>query len=131
MRGSPVTSLTDLWRRALVVDLATFNVAVFFLAWLPPSTLILPEWLAMVGSSLCFVGLISHASRRWHLPGEQWSYLLTAWVGVATLLGFVTTAHTGITYSVAVPMFLLSGVASAGAAHIIDGGEPRKPAVDG
>lgn len=122
---------TDRWRRALVLDLATFNVAVFVLALLPPDTLIVPEWLAMVGSSLCFVGLICHASKRWHLPGEQWAYLLTAWVGVATLLGFVLTAHTGITYAVAVPMFLLSGVASAGAAHIIDGGVARKPAVDG
>ena len=124
-------SLSDRWRRALVLDLATFNIAVFALAFLPPDTLILPEWLAMAGSVVCVVGLICHASKRWHLPGEQWSYLLTAWVGVATMLGFVTTAHTGVTYAVAVPLFLLSGVASAGAAHIIDGGVARRPPPDG
>lgn len=125
-----ITTATH-WRRALVLDLGLFNIAVFALCLLPPDTLTLSEWAAMAGSALCLIGLISHASRRVHLPGEQWAYLATSWLGCLVLVAFLADAQTTVTYEVAVPLFLLSGVASAGAAHIIDGGVARRPRGDG
>lgn len=117
---------TDRWRRALVLDLALYNLAVIALAVIPTSTLIPPEWVAIIGSGLCLAGLLCHASNRIHVWGEQWAYLGTAVVGVVTLTGFILNAETTATYELAVPLFLLAGVASAGAAHLIDGGVPRR-----
>lgn len=120
-------TLTDRWRLALVLDLALYNAAVIALAVIPTSTLIPPEWVAIVGSGACLAGLCCHASNRVHVWGEQWAYLATAVIGVVVLVGFVLNAQTTLTYDVAVPLFLLAGVASAGAAHLIDGGVARRP----
>ncbi len=111
-----------LWRKVLAADLGLFNVAVFFFAWLPPSTLKVQEQLIMVGAVFAAIGVGTHAMRRVRLPGEQWAYLVTAMVGALTLLIY---AHLAVDpYSVKVPycLFLLSGVVSGLAAHVIDGG---------
>ena len=81
----------------------------------------------MAVSGFCFVGVITHASSRIHLPGEQWSALGTAWVGTITMLGYMTSADAYITYEVAVPLFLLAGTASAFGAHLLDGAIPNLP----
>jgi hypothetical protein len=117
-----VASDRTLWRRVLAVDLGLFNVAVFFFAYLPPSTLKVQEVLIMVGSAAAAVGLVAHALQRIHLPGEHWSYLITAMVGFLT---FILYAHLSTApYNVKIPyiLLLISGIASALAAHVIDGG---------
>jgi hypothetical protein len=112
------------WRRLLALDLGIFNVGIFVLALIPPTTLIIPEGVAMALSSFAFVGVIAHATDRFHVPLEEWSYLLTGWVGLLTFVGFelLAEADTPLVYRVSVGLFLLSGVASAYAAHVIDGG---------
>lgn len=117
-----MTTDRRLWRRVLAVDLGLFNVALFFFAWLPPSTIEPQETAVMVGSVLAGIGVIGHALPRLRIPGESWSYLLTACVGFLTLLVYAHLAP--VPYSVKVPylLFLASGIASGLAAHVIDGG---------
>lgn len=111
------------WRKVLAADLGLFNMALFFLSYLPPNTLILPELMVMVGSALCLIGVISHSIVRIHLPGEQWAYWMTGWLGVITFLGFESmSTGSPVVFRVSVGLFLLSGIASAYAAHMIDGG---------
>ena len=117
-------------RWAVALDLGLFNASMFALALVPSSTLILPEWIVLAMSTVCAVGVITHASARLRLPGEQWSALGTAWLGTVTLAGYLTTADAPATYEVAIPLFLLAGTASGYAAHLVDGGTHR-PRRDG
>lgn len=112
------------WRRVFAMDLGLFNLGVLFLALIPPSTLILPEVVFVVLALMCFAGVISHASERWHLPGDRWSYLLTGWLAATAFLVFesVATEEVPAVFRVSTGLFLLAGAASAYAAHVIDGG---------
>jgi hypothetical protein len=125
MAREPV-STRELWRRALVLDLSLFNVAIFFLAYLPASSLTWVEGACMFGSVACIIGLVSHLCHNIRVPGDQWAYLLTAWIGGMTLVAYVSLAKAPITYEVAIPVFLAGGIASAAAAHIIDGGNKHR-----
>jgi hypothetical protein len=111
-----------LWRRVLAADLGLFNVALFFFAWLPPSTLAFQEQVIMLASAAAAVGVVTHSVQRIHLPGEQWSYLITAMVGALTLLLYAHLAHAPAAVKVPYILFLLSGIVSGLAAHVIDGG---------
>ena len=130
MKRQPV-SVRLLWRRFLVADLSLFNAGVFALAYLPPATLNYIEVVCMAGSAAAILGLVSHLCHNRIVPGDQWAYLLTAWVGGITLSAYVLFAKEPVTYEIAVPVFLAGGIASAAAAHIIDGGKPRTPTGDG
>jgi hypothetical protein len=129
MNRQPVP-VRELWRRALVLDLSLFNIGIFFLAYLPPQTLTWVEGVCMAGSAFCIVGLLSHLCHNVKVPGDEWAYLATAWIGAMTLIAYVFLARAPITYSVSIPVFLAGGIASAGAAHIIDGGKPKHAAPD-
>jgi hypothetical protein len=111
-----------LWRRFLVADLSLYNLGIFFLAYLPPQTLTWVEGVCMAGSVACIIGLVSHLCHNIRVPGERWSYLLTAWVGGITLMAYVFLAKATLTYEVSIPILLAGGIASASAAHVIDGG---------
>lgn len=112
------------WRRVLALDLGLFNVALFLFALLPPTTLVMAEWITMVGAVFCGLGVVSHASpwRRLRIPGDQWAYLATGALGLY-VFGVYGSVQ-GIPTYLKVPFcaFLLSGSASGYAAHVIDGG---------
>lgn len=109
------------WRFFLALDLGLFNLALFVFSWLPPSTLVPVEKVAMVAALLAFFGVVGHAIPWFTLPGEKWAYLITGAVGLYVLLAFISTSTAP--YYIAVPfcMFMLSGIASGYAAHVIDG----------
>jgi hypothetical protein len=112
------------WRKVLAADLGLFNVAIFFFALLPPNTLVAPEWLIMVLALLSLTGVISHATRKINLPGENWAYLLTGATGLLTMFAYeIFAGSAAVQYRVTYGLFLLSGVVSAYAAHLIDGGK--------
>ena len=115
---------SEQWRRVLAADLGIFNIAIFFFAWIPPQTLIIQEQVIMAMALFSFIGLISHASIRVHLPGESWSYLLTGATGLLTLGAYEVLAQDiSSQYRITYGLFLLSGIVSAYAAHLIDGGK--------
>jgi hypothetical protein len=117
------------WKRLLALDLGLFNVALFAFAYIPPETLIVPEILVMAGSVFCLIGVISNAFPKVHLPYEEWAYFITGLLGTLTLLLYVHfSSHAGdILYRIPIDLFLLSGIASAYAAHVItySGGKDR------
>ena len=84
---------------------------------------------ARFGQFASGLGLVLHASQRVHVPGEQWSYLGTAWLGAVTMGGFLALIppDAPIAYRASVPLFLMSGVALSVGAHVIDGAVPRGP----
>ena len=116
---------SEQWRKVLAADLGIFNVAIFFFALIPPQTLVIQEQLIMVMAAISCIGLIGHASTRFKLPGESWSYLLTGATGLLTLGAYEFFAEDTISYQYRVTygLFLLSGIVSAYAAHLIDGGK--------
>lgn len=116
------------WRILLAVDLGLFNLALFLFALLPPYNLIPQEWVAMGLAVFAMIGVITHALPLIHLPGERWAYMITSWVGLYVLVAYEKLSSDPYYMKVSMAMFLLSGIASAYAAHVIDGG-PR--AVDG
>lgn len=112
------------WRKVLAADLGLFNIAIFFFALLPPATLIIQEWVIMVLAVLSLIGVISHASSRINLPGENWAYLATGFTGLLTMFAYEIFADVDeYQDKVAFGLFLASGVVSAYAAHLIDGGK--------
>lgn len=77
----------------------------------------------MVGAVVAVAGLFTHIHPKLHLPGDRWCYLVTLWLSVGTLVGYLTNLPDApLTYQVAVPVFLAGGGASAFAGHLIDGG---------
>jgi hypothetical protein len=112
------------WRKVLAADLALFNVAIFFFALLPPSTLVVQEWVIMVLAVFSLIGVISHASIHITLPGEDWAYLLTGATGLLTAFAYeIFVADDASQYRISYGLFLASGIVSAYAAHLIDGGK--------
>jgi hypothetical protein len=110
-----------MWRRVLAADLGLFNAALFAFAAIPPETIVPLEGVAMFLSGVALIGVIAHACRAIHLPGENYSYLVTSMVGVYVLLGYLTSP--GVLYQeIPIALFLCSGIASGLAAHVIDGG---------
>lgn len=117
-----MTDDRSFWRKVLATNLILFNVAIFLFAWLPPSTLVMPERIALGASAFAAIGLFSHAFDWFNLPGEHLSYLITGSVGVYSLVGYAV--DDSVPYYVKAPVlcFMASGIASAYAAHVIDGG---------
>ena len=118
------TENRNLWRRVLAADLGIFNLAIFAFALLPPATLLPSEWFAMALSALGVVGVVAHAIRCIHLPGEGYAYLATAMVGSYVFAVYAHAAEAPASVKVPFLLFLASGIASGLAAHVIDGG-PR------
>lgn len=112
------------WRRVIALDLGFYNAAIFALALVPVDTLLVPELLVMAGTAFCLIGVIARAATSWHVPFEEWSYLATGFIGLISLIAYLALGPTDrdLVYSVAVPIFMLAGVSSAYAAHVIDGG---------
>jgi hypothetical protein len=113
-----------MWRRVLAADLGLFNLAIFAFALLPPATLLPSEWFAMALSAAALFGVIAHAIRCLHIPGEGYAYLATAMVGSYVFLVYAHAAEAPASVKVPFLLFLASGIASGLAAHVIDGG-PR------
>jgi hypothetical protein len=122
------------WRWLLALDLGLFNLAIVTFALIPPETIVLPEALMMGLSGFCMVGLVSYATPRFRLPGDQWSYLLTGFIGLLSFLSYEALVGDDVplAYRVGVGLFMLAGSASGYAAHVIDGGRrsPRGPATE-
>ena len=117
------------WRKVIAADLALYLLSIFTFAYLPPNSVNPYEVLVMILSIVTLVGVVSHASTRWHLPLEEWSYLATGFLGLlafglyeAYSAYFSEPPSVRITYG----MFLLAGAVSGYAAHVVDGGRPRK-----
>ena len=110
-----------MWRRVLAADLGLFNAAMFAFAAIPPNDIIAIEGIAMVASLAALVGVVAHSCRRFNLPGESYSYLITSMVGMYVLLGY-TSDHVPTLDDLPIILFVCSGIASGLAAHIIDGG---------
>lgn len=112
------------WRKVLAADLGLFNVAIFFFALLPPETVVIQEQVIMVMAVLGFIGVVSHATTRITLPCESWAYLLTGATGLLTLFAYEIFAKSdNVQYRATYGFFLVSGIVSAYAAHLIDGGK--------
>lgn len=122
-----LTQINTRWRRLLALDLGLFNVALFAFAYIPPRTLIIPEIIVMIGSVLCLIGVVSNALPKIHLPYEEWAYFITGLLGTLTILLFTRLSPDEILLKIPIDLFLLSGVASAYAAHVItySGGKDR------
>jgi hypothetical protein len=118
------------WRTAIVLDVSITLTAVAMFALLPPSTLNNYERAIITSATFAGVGVIFHAFLRGRVPGVRWSYLLASVTCMGAMLVYEwRTWCSDIPLSVRVPfgLFLLAGAASAGAAHVIDGGPvPRR-----
>lgn len=110
------------WRILLALDLGLFNVSLFMFAWLPPTRILPQEWLAMVLSLLAFIGVVANAIPRVRLPGERYAYIITVWVGLYVLAAYARLSTDPTYMKITMVSFLTSGIASAYAAHVIDGG---------
>jgi hypothetical protein len=128
-----LTALRRKWRRVLAIDLGLFSISMFSLMLIPPAAIIGPEMVGMAGAAGCLLLVVSHAFFRFRIPGEEWGYFATGLLGTSLLLGFFNYINDerylavapDIELKVPVALFLLSGVASAFAAHVIDGGRNR------
>jgi hypothetical protein len=116
---------TIIWRRVLAFDLGLFNIAIFFFGLLPSRTLEINETIAMIFATIAFIGVIARAINRITLPGEEWSYLATGALGAYVFFGYVLSSPDPYDDKVPFALFLLSGIASAYAAHVIDGGKEK------
>lgn len=115
---------SEQWRKVLAADLALFNTAIIAFALLPPETIVIQEQVIMAMAALSLIGVVFHASARFHLPWEEWSYLLTGATGLLTLFAYEIFAQTDLSqFRITYGLFLLSGIVSAYAAHLIDGGK--------
>lgn len=113
------------WRRALALDLGLYNIAVMVFAWLPPENIDFNEYTAIVASFFAAIGVSARAIPRVKLPGEGWSYLLTGAIGVYVFMAYAFTSLSPDYIKIPFLVFLLSGIASAYAAHVIDGGKEK------
>ncbi len=127
--ASTVGPVVRWWRKALAADIGLHLIAIFFFAYLPPSTLNHWEKGIMVLSTLALVGVVSHAFIPRKIPGDQWAYLLAGGVALYTLLVYETRTwlyDIPLTLRVTYGLFLLSAAVSSYAAHVIDGGRGRR-----
>lgn len=118
------------WRKAIAFDLSIYLIGLFLFAYLPPDTLNIVEKIVMVLSVFALTGVISHASTKISIPGEQWSYLITGILGLLTFGAYESYAYyygTDLQFSITYGVFLLAGAASGYAAHVIDGGKRIPP----
>jgi hypothetical protein len=116
------------WRHILAADIVMHLIAVWWFAFLPPSTLNEFETLIMIVCTLAGFGVVAHAFNWFDLPGERWSYLMAGFIMVLTMLVYeVSLLDSPVPLAVRVPfgLFLLAGSVSAFAAHVIDGGQIR------
>lgn len=120
MTTEPVTTLELRWRRAHALDLGIFNVAMFLFAALPLSTIVAVEWMVMLLSTVCLVGVVGHAL-PWRIPGAQWSYAATGVTGLFTIWAYSQVESVPLHIKIPYLALVLGGSASAYAAHVIDG----------
>lgn len=116
------------WRHVLAADIVMHLIAVWWFAFLPPSTLNEFETFIMIVSTLAAFGVIAHAFDIFDLPGEHWSYLMAGFIMLLTAIVYeVQLLDSPIPLAIRVPfgLFLLAGTVSAFAAHVIDGGSSR------
>ena len=114
------------WRHIVAADIIMHLIAIWWFAYLPPSTLNEYEVFIMVVSTLAGIGVLSHAFRNiCSLPLARWSYLLSGFVCLLTFSIYeVRSLGSGVPIAITVPLglFLLAGVLSSFAAHVVDGG---------
>lgn len=111
------------WRRVLVADLFFYNLANFFFAWLPINEINRFEGIAMVLTVLCTIAILAHASTKFSIRYDEWGYAATGAVGLMLLLTYLSTSLNPWEIKIPLCLFLLSGVVSGYAAHVIDGGK--------
>jgi peptidoglycan/LPS O-acetylase OafA/YrhL len=120
-----MTTTTRRWRKVLVADLLAYNIAILLFAFFPPATLNTVEFVVMLSSALCGLGVMFHAAERVSLPMDQWAYLATGAVGLFTLCAYGTMSTHSLTVKIPFMAFILAGVISGYAGHVIDGGVKR------
>lgn len=120
-----VTDDRHLWRRVLAADLFLFNVAIFFFALLPPIDLNNFEIVALILSGFAAIGLVTHATDKITLPKEHLSYMITSSVGLYVFGSYMHMSTQPYYIKVPYLIFLLSGIVSGYAAHVIDGHEKK------
>jgi hypothetical protein len=116
------------WRHILAGDIVMHLTAVWWFAFLPPTTLNEFETLIMIVSTMAGFGVIAHAFDWFDLPGEQWSYLAAGFIMLLTMIVYeVSLLGSPVPFAIRFPfgLFLLAGTVSAFAAHVIDGGQSR------
>jgi hypothetical protein len=116
------------WRHILALDIIMHLTAVWWFAFLPPSTLNEFETFIMIVATLSGFGVMAHAFNFFDLPAEEWSYLMAGFIMLLTAVVYeVSVYDSPVPVAIRVPfgLFLLAGSVSAFAAHVIDGGQPR------
>jgi hypothetical protein len=111
------------WRRVLVADLFFYNLANFFFAYLPQNEINRFEGIAMILTTFCAISILAHASTKFSIRYDEWGYAATGAVGLFLLLSYASTTPNPFEVKVPFCLFLLSGVVSGYAAHVIDGGK--------
>ena len=122
------------WRHILAADIVMHLIAVWWFAFLPPSTLNEFELSIMMVSGFAIFGVLAHAFGTFCVPGERWSYLISGFIMMLTFTIYeVRALGENVPLSMRVPfgLFLLAGATSAFAAHVIDGGHIREGAGGG
>ena len=114
------------WRVFLAIDLGLFNIALFAFALLPPGDLLLQEWVAMGLAAFAFIGVVCHASSWIRLPFERFAYLVTGAVGLYVFFAYLNFAPAEPFNKRPFLLFRSSGIASAYAAHVIDGADSHR-----
>lgn len=119
---------SERWRWIVAADILIHLTAVWFFAFLPPSTLNSMEKIVMTLSIFAAVGVFTHVYPRLSLPLDHWSYLVAGFVCMFTLLIYEVRGAGIIPLSISIPfgLFLFAGAVSSFAAHVIDGGPTRK-----
>lgn len=114
------------WRVFLAIDLGLFNIALFVFALFPPGELLLQEWVAMGLAAFAFIGVAAHASPWIRLPLERYVYLITGAVGLYVFFAYLNFSPTEPLNKLPFLLFMSSGIASAYAAHVIDGADSHR-----
>ena len=110
------------WRLSVTVSLVLSCIGVIILAWMPSSTLTVPEQLIIIGGFVTAAGLILRMF-KYHTRITSWSYWSASALATATIFGYASGAPpvTPPVYRLSIPFLLLGMSALAAAAHVMDG----------
>ena len=110
-----------LWRKVISICLVFYLASVAALVGVAPDP---DTWLKTTVSMVCFVVAamtVTYSSRRFRLPLEQWSYLMSGGIGVFMVLAFeFTTPDVEFHFRLSIGLLLASGLLGSFAAHQVD-----------
>lgn len=105
-------------REVVCVALVIYCAAIFSLALWPTDDISFVEWVISVGCVLAIIGLIARMAPWLTLPGEQYAYLLTGFLGLSTLLGYEWGADDPDYIKWRVGLLLVTGIIGSYGAHL-------------